>query len=543
MRGKTEDFGDRHRRRGARLCLLSLVVILLSCARATPQPTAPLAPGLTATVPPRLIRAPAVAGQFYPAEPQALTTMVDEMLNRVSDKVEASPIALIVPHAGYIYSGQVAAYAFKQLEGRDIQTAVIIGPNHTRPDFDQVSVYPEGAFRTPLGLVLVDRELAHELIAADERIVSRPDVHRSEHSIEVELPFLQRVCPRCRIVPVIMGTPSPENCRALAHALAKALPGRQAVIIASSDLSHYPSYDDAVEVDHATLSAIETLDPERFRQSIEEQMSRGIPGLATCACGEGPILVAMMAARELGANRAKVLRYANSGDTPFGGHDRVVGYGAVMFWQGESPSLNPAPTPPPRVQSTWPPPLGREEKAKLLDIARESIALYLKAGFAPLYQVSETGLLQKCGAFVTLKKHGQLRGCIGYTVPLFPLYQTVQRAALAAALQDPRFPPLSPDELDEIEVEISVLSPLEKLEDVRQIQVGKHGLVIVKGRASGLLLPQVAVEEGWDREEFLRAVCRKAGLPEDAWKEGAELYVFTAEVFDERSYAIREAGE
>jgi len=247
-----------------------------------------------------------------------------------------------------------------------------------------------------------------------------------------------------------------------------------------------------------------------------------------------------MAARELGANRATVVKYANSGDTPFGDERQVVGYGAVVFWHEEGDK----PAPPPDLPSTEPlspPPsdeplhLRPEQRARLLEMARESIACLLDYGFAPLYKVTDEELLHLSGAFVTLKEEGRLRGCIGYILPRRPLYLAVQSAALAAAFQDPRFPPLAREELDKVEIEISVLSPLHRLDDPEKLEVGKHGIMIVKGGASGLLLPQVAVEEGWDREEFLRGVCHKAGLPEDAWKDkDAELYVFTAEVFGEK---------
>ena len=527
-----------------RIVVLTMMLLVAACAgpTATPAPTETPEPTVALTpiaMPggPSEVRKPAVAGQFYPDDAEQLSTMVETLLTR-AEEVEAEgqgrpePIAIIVPHAGYIFSGQVAAYAFKQIEGVDYQAIVVVGTNHSAPGFRRVSVYAEGAFETPLGLVPIDTELAKALIAADERIVFDRDVHRREHSIEVELPFLQKLYPDHAIVPIIVGEPSPENCEALSEALAQVLSGQEALIVASSDLSHYPNYDDARRVDMATLAAIETMDPQRLTEIINEHKSEGIPNLGTLCCGEGPIRVAMMTAKKLGANKAMVLRYANSGDTPFGDRDRVVGYGAVMFWRGEGNLTSFAMSTPP-IPPKEPAPLNSDEREKLLVIARQTISQFLETGTAPYFEVSESNLFQGRGCFVTLKKQGELRGCIGNLIPRRPLYLTVQNVAISAAISDRRFLPLIKEELKDISVEISVLSPIEPIADVGEIEVGRHGLVIVEGQNQGVLLPQVATEENWDRDEFLRQICLKAGLPEDAWQEGAQLYVFTAEVFGE----------
>ena len=180
-----------------------------------------------------------------------------------------------------------------------------------------------------------------------------------------------------------------------------------------------------------------------------------------------------------------------------------------------------------------PPDLSTEERDRLLSIARESIAQYLTAGTLPEPRVGKPDLLRKSGAFVTLEIEGELRGCIGQIQARDPLYSTVQQSAVSAATQDPRFSPLSEDELGRVTIEISVLSPLKRVTDVEEIEVGTHGLLISAERGQGLLLPQVAAEEGWSRDEFLQAVCRKAGLPQGAWRDGAALYTFTAIVFGE----------
>jgi MEMO1 family protein len=523
-----------------KLFLALLLVFLLSACAApiiTPAPTAtptadvtatPLSlpiPSPSPTIPSDQIRPSAVAGSWYPDDPDELAALVDGMLASVRP-VDGEPIGLIVPHAGYAYSGPVAAPGFKQLEGVEYDVAVIIAADHQEPLSAPISVWAEGGFETPLGVVPVDVELAQALVEADPLITFDPAAHEGEHPIEIELPFLRQVCPGCRIVPVLMGADDEETVQTLTDALLAALPGRRAVVIASSDLSHYPTYDDAHRVDGATLAAIEAFDPVRVRETIDEVMAAGVSNLVTCACGEGPILVTMRVARGLGAETATVLLYANSGDSPRSGggpngtlpqgdQGRVVGYGAVMFWRYEPPDLTEA------------------QQEELLSLARATIETHLEGGATPDYEADDPLLTRRAGAFVTLKESGQLRGCIGHTWADQPLYQVVQETAMSAATGDPRFPPLTLEELDDITIEISILSPFRRVTDVEQIQVGVHGLMIFAGGGRGLLLPQVPVENGWDRETFLEELCRKANLPAGCWREGATLYAFTAVVFGE----------
>jgi hypothetical protein len=228
----------------------------------------------------------------------------------------------------------------------------------------------------------------------------------------------------------------------------------------------------------------------------------------------------MRVAQALGSDTVTILRYANSGDSPYGDRDQVVGYGAVMLWRYEPPDLSDA---------------HREE---LLALARTAIEEHLETGSVPDHKSDDPALNRRCGAFVTLKQNEELRGCIGHTRADQPLVQAVQHMAVAAATEDPRFPPLTQSEMDDVTVEISILSPFRRLTDVADIQVGTHGLMIFKDGRQGLLLPQVPVEQGWDREAFLENLCLKAGLPEGCWEEGASIYAFTAVVFGEREPSI-----
>ncbi len=312
-----------------------------------------------------------------------------------------------------------------------------------------------------------------------------------------------------------MGQDDDETVGALADALLRVLPGRRAVVIASTDLSHYPSYQDAIAVDSTTLSAIETGDPLLVRAAIARSMGARIPQLATCACGEAPILVVLRVAQGLGADTTTILMYANSGDSPQGDKDQVVGYGAVMLWRYQPPALL------------------AEQQGALLALARDAIAAHLSTGKPPESTPDDPALARRAGAFVTLKRDGELRGCIGHMRADLPLYDAVRQMAVAAATSDPRFPPLTAAELDQIEIEISVLSPLRRITDPERIEVGVHGLLIYQGGQQGVLLPQVPVEQGWNREQFLDNLCAKAGLMAGCWRQGAALYTFTAEVFAE----------
>jgi AmmeMemoRadiSam system protein A len=312
-----------------------------------------------------------------------------------------------------------------------------------------------------------------------------------------------------------MGSGDDETVQTLADALLSVLDDRRAVVIASSDLSHYPHQEDAVRVDGATLAAIETGDPATVRAAIAASMTGGVANLATCACGEAPILVTMRVAEGLGADTITVLDHATSADSPFGDPERVVGYGAVMFWHYEPPDLNKA------------------QQEELLNLARTAIAEHLETGQAPNIETDDPALARRSGAFVTLKKGEELRGCIGHMWIDTPLSQVVPKMAVSAATADPRFPPLTPEELDEISLEISILSPMRRVTDLEQIEVGVHGLVIMQNGRQGVLLPQVPVEQGWSREEFLENLCLKAGLSDDCWTKQSTLYSFTTIIFGE----------
>ena len=463
------------------------------------------------------VRPAAVAGSFYPADPKELAQMVDGFVAKATPPPVPHLLAIVAPHAGYKYSGHVAGWSYALLKGRHYQRVVVIAPSHYEA-FPFASVFDGAAYETPLGRVPVDQAFAKKLAGASPLIKlsgsgHTPDATKREHSVEVQLPFLQRVLGDFQLVPIVMGDQDYATCRALGLALAK-LAGPETLIVASSDLSHYPTYDQAVTIDHKTLTAIEEWDYLSMSRNFQQRVWE--------ACGGGPIIAAMIATERLGANQAIVLKYANTGDVT-GDRSRVVGYGAVVLAAGPARKADAGP----RLT------LSASERSELLRVARKSVETVVREHKLYDYSPPASGpLAQERGAFVTLTKHGELRGCIGYVAPSSALALTVRDVAAYAAVRDHRFTPVTVGELPELEYEISVLSPLRRVLDIKQIQPGRDGLVMKRDEAEGLLLPQVATDQRWDRTTFLKQTCLKAGLPPDAWQDSeTDIFSFTALVF------------
>jgi MEMO1 family protein len=477
------------------------------------------------------VRQPAVADKFYPADPQKLKLAIQQFLQGSAEIPMEKPIALIVPHAGYVYSGQICADAYRQVMGRQYDVIVVLGVNHTSGTFSGVSIADYGVFHTPIGDSRVDEEVASALMAKCKDCNRNREVHVREHSIEVQLPFLQVLFPNAKIVPAIIHPPDPAMCIRFGQALAAVLKNRQALIVISSDLSHYPNHRDGAKADRQTLTTIAGLDPSQVSSLMR---NLDLPNLDTRACGEAAILAGMTAAKALGATRTVIAGYANSGDVPIGESSRTVGYGAVILAPGKAPSntsiLDRGPAP---SQAA---PLKDDEKKTLLTFARESISRYLTTRTLPLANKlpARMGFMQ--GAFVTLKKGGQLRGCIGHIPGDEELGRTVGAMALEAAFGDPRFPPVQLSEVKSLEIEISVLTPLKRVATADEIVVGRDGVLMSKAGASAVFLPQVAPENNWGRAEMLDNLCVKAGLQTGCWKKDAQFQVFQAEVFNESQF-------
>jgi AmmeMemoRadiSam system protein B/AmmeMemoRadiSam system protein A len=465
-------------------------------------------------------RPPAAAGQFYPANPGELRNMVDHLLAGAGRHgLDGELSAILVPHAGYQYSGPIAAEAFKTLKD-EWPSVILIGPSH-HVAVKGAALVARGSFRTPLGSVPVDEELAGKLLAASPVFAEEAAPHAAEHSLEVQLPFLQRRLKRFRILPVVMNTEDLEIARKAGLAIAEAVRGRKTLLVISSDLSHYPRSNVARPVDQTFLKALERLDPEYLKLTGQTLMSRGEPELFTVACGETAIWTGLYAAKALGANQAQILRYANSGELVPDTADRSVGYAAVAFVHAGRPKN--------------PDLLDKKAQQRLLDAARTSIADGLaqkRFSFEPLNKNYDLNL--PAAVFVTLRRHGELRGCVGTVEPQFSLWEAVRHFARSAAFEDTRFQPLEQAELKDIRVEISILSPPQRIKDAGEIVPGRDGVIVRNGRHSGLFLPEVW-ESLPDKTSFLDTLCsQKAGLPPGCWKDpSVELRVFRSEAFSE----------
>jgi AmmeMemoRadiSam system protein B/AmmeMemoRadiSam system protein A len=483
------------------------------------------------------IRLPAVAGQFYAKSPDILKRGIMGYMTQAIPPGEETAIALILPHAGYIYSGQIAADGYYQALNRKINTVVILGTNHTTAGFYYGALYPGKGFQTPWGVAEIDREIMAHLIEDGEGdFVADEQAHLREHSIEVQVPFIQVLFPEAKIVPIQIGDTNPDMCARQGLLLGQILKNRHALVIASTDLSHYPTAADAPSTDLAVLDAMITLNPLTFKETIKTQMNRRLANLQTCACGEGPVMVAMAAASFLGAQGGRVVSYAHSGDTLIGDQDRVVGYGAVALTkeniQIDSRSLaQPAITAETELQY--------QDKKTLLIFAREAVTRYLVTQTLPLPRDFSPLLQQQRGVFVTIRNHkGDLRGCIGNIVSNVPLAKLVGMMSIQSGLKDPRFSPIRIDELKNLTFEVSVLTPMKEVSGYEDIEPGRDGVLLRKDDRSAVFLPQVATEQGWGREEMLDHLAVKAGLSREDWREGTKFFTFQAVVFQEEDFGL-----
>lgn len=473
------------------------------------------------------IKQPNVSGQFYDADPKRLSASIEDFFSAASVTPSEKDIAvLIAPHAGYVYSGGVAAYGFKAASRNRYTTVLVLAPSH-HVGFDGISVWEEGGFQTPLGVAEVDDEFAKKLIAANENFYFEPRAFELEHALEVEIPFIQKTFGGVKIVPVVMGQPGFELLEDFAATLRDIIGARKDVlIVVSTDLSHYHNDAFARKMDRRTIDAVKSLNIEQLWKECRARTME--------MCGYVPVTAALLYARKQGLADVDVLRYANSGDVS-GDQDRVVGYASIVIYRNDSAQKNPRVDHGNREGVT---PLTVQQKKRLIDIARQTIDEYVKTGKTPDVKETDARLFEEEGAFVTIHKRSYLRGCIGNIIGRKPLYLTVRDMAISAASQDPRFPPVEPGELGDIDIEISVLSKPWAIKDVGAIELGTHGVIVSQGPwHQGVFLPQVATDTGWSKEEFLSQLCsQKAHLPPDAWQDPkTKIEIFTADVFSENN--------
>ena len=489
------------------------------------------------------VRRPAVAGSFYPSSAREIESMISGWLPSETDSAQVAPQALIVPHAGYVFSGEVAASAFFRIpRGHLYKRIFLLGPSH-RVGFVGASVDTLYSFaQTPLGNVPVDTLTAKELVkAGDGAFIFREDAHDREHCLEVQLPFLQMAFDEVPpIVPVVIGTERLGVLQKIAEVLEPYF-NEENLFVISSDFSHYPSYEDARASDLYMAETIQNGGLEEFLKALSYIRKRGFPGQDTAACGACAITVLLSMMDSVGRDSFEVshIMYRNSGDSPYGDRDAVVGYNSFVVTRSETTIKNDSEMDETegKIQQAEEPEsvfnFTLEEKKGMISAARSSI--YSALGLEYEEDSAPAGILKEkgYGVFVTLHLGGRLRGCIGRFTSSTSLDSTIREMARSAAFSDPRFPELTRNEAQRVEIEVSVLSPLKKIESIDEFKLGRDGIYMIKGYHHGTFLPQVAEETGWNTEEFLgHCAADKAGIGYYGWKD-ADLYTYQTGVVKE----------
>ncbi|MEN8304242.1 MAG: AmmeMemoRadiSam system protein B [Campylobacterota bacterium] len=458
-------------------------------------------------------RACTVAGTFYSDNKSELSSQIKSLLQYATKFKEEDVQAIIVPHAGYVFSAQTAATAYATLS-KKYKNIFLIGSSH-HVSFDGASIYNIGNYKTPLGEIHTNHTIVSSLMQNPLFTYNR-DAHTKEHTLEVQLPFLQTIYgDELNIVPIIMATQNMESIIEISKLLKPYFDDENNLFVISTDLSHYPDYEDANAVDRRTLNALTKNNPQEFIDTIVKNEGLNIRGLATSACGWSSLLVLLNMTKDENY-KYEIVEHKNSGDTQYGEKERVVGYGALRVYQDNEQFF-----------------LSDKEKKELLNLAK--LSLYEATINDRRVEIDESRvsskLKQHLGAFVTLNKHKQLRGCIGQFEPDQPLYRVVVEMAISAAKFDNRFNQVTEDELKDIDLEISVLTPRKKIDSIDEIKIGRDGIYIKYGNKNGTYLPQVATDMKWDVEEFVRSCCEeKAGISPDNCKN-AEIFTYEAIVF------------
>ncbi len=462
-------------------------------------------------------REPAVAGKFYPANQSRLKETLNQLFSQFSQPPEGAvaPRGLISPHAGYEFGGKVAAAAFSQIPKKQIYQRVFILASSHRFHFNGAALFNGGNYKTPLGEIMVDKDITPLLINASSLFHVYREAHEQEHSLEVQLPFLQyKLGKQFQLVPIILGTNNREECKTIADALKPWFTPENLFII-STDFSHYPQYDDAIENDRITAGVISQNNPDKLFSLLKKNRKREIPLLETSLCGWSSVLTLLYLTRKMSIRYEQIL-YLNSGDSSrYGDKNRVVGYWAIALYDKENAIK-----------------LTAEEQKELIQKARRAIIEYLKTRKTEKPEPPVHKGLQnlKAGVFVSIYIKDKLRGCIGNFSDTGLLSDLTQRMAISAA-NDYRFNNPEIDEISDMVLEISVLSPLKKIDSINEIIPGRDGIYIKKGSHTGTFLPQVATKTGWNRQELLEHCAKdKAGLDKNGWKD-AEIFTYEAFIF------------
>lgn len=468
-------------------------------------------------------RKPCVSGLFYPAEPSQINEQMESYFKTASVEAKIDQtndlIGIIVPHAGWTFSGKLAAKGFKAISHLSFDDVIFLGVDH-RTHEPTISLWPDGNFLSPIGKTVIDKELTKKISEKSKLFVYEPLQHLNEHSLEVLLPFFQKLFPKNDAVFVSCGGPT-SNGKILGKNLAKvvrSLPGKTLMVI-SSDWSHYHPADVAKRLDEKGIAAVLSLNSEQLLQDCGKRQTE--------LCGINGVIAAI----ELFKKASATTNLLERTDSSEGNGDRkkVVGYAAILL-QGKKSEI-PKVTEHEKI-------VEKEKKMSLeqeaLQAVRKVLEAHLSGKSVPNLTFTDPRFEEKCGIFVTLKKNHDLRGCIGFIKGYEPLKAAIPEIAISAATRDTRFTPVKFEELKDLKIEISILSPLEEVKDISQIKIGRDGLLLQLAGHSGLLLPQVPVEWNWSLDEFLDHLCLKAGLPIGSHKaKDAKLQKFSAEVFGE----------
>ena len=429
-------------------------------------------------------RRPVVAGQFYPASPSQLRAVIGQLVD--SNVARGDIIGLVSPHAGYVYSGPVAGAVISRIKFKD--TFIIMGPNHTGMG-KPLSIMTQGTWGTPLGEVEIDSELSKKILATSDNLQDDSSAHQHEHSIEVQLPFLQYFKKDIKIVPIVLAHSTGDIYKEVGKDIARAVNdlNREVVIIASSDMTHYEPQESALSKDTRAVEAMLDLNEDELLKRVDE--------LAISMCGYAPVVSLISATKELGANGAELVKYQTSGDIS-GDYSSVVGYAGIIVTTKEMPPL--------------------------VKLAKETVETYTRKGKAPKPGQLTPEMKQKAGVFVSIHKFGELRGCIGTFEPSESnVAEETMINAISSATRDPRFPPVSPDELKDISYKVDVLTTPEPVESQDRLDPRKYGVIVESGIRRGLLLPDL---EGVDTVDHQIDICRqKVGIAPD---EPIKLYRF-----------------
>jgi len=465
------------------------------------------------------IRPASFAGQFYPADANQLSLQIKHFLSKPAT-ISTTPQLILVPHAGIDYCGQTAAYAYKALINSHIKNVILIGPSH-HALFSGIAIDDSDFWQTPLGQVAANHSFARQLISPHQ-ISFNSALHRSEHSLEVQLPFLQTVLKNFTIIPILIGQTDQDSLKLLATNISPLLNDSNLIII-SSDLSHYPDQTTANTVDHRTIDSILTIDPSLFNQS-QNSLHHTFPAIDTFACGRQPIQVGLLVAQQLNLS-GQLLNYTNSAQTG-GDSNRVVGYAAIVFHHIL-----------PKTSQDSSTQIKISHQKILLNWSQQVLINFVNHQKVCQDKSPSTVFNQKRGVFVTLYKQSQLRGCIGNFNANQSIWKQVTDMTISAASQDSRFSPVCPSELDQLTIEISILSPLKQVSSWQDIDLSRHGVYLDFHGHTGTFLPQVAQQTNWSKQEFLSQLCsQKMNLPSDCYLDpDTKIFTYTAQILADKS--------